>query len=176
MINILPRFCWTLHKQHLIFLCEFETFIVGDWASEFVLFLLIIKIRFIADQHDSYFVIGVVFCLVHPFVDVLEWLSVCDVVHQNYPNRSSIVWTGYRFESFLASLNMKYKNTVSQICNLICFPPACISLDPNSTPMVVSWSNLNFFSRNWSKMQDFPTPKKMKNGLLVSPMTMYLKR
>lgn len=48
--------------------------------------------------------------------------------------------------------------TVSQICNFICFPLAWISLDPNSTPMVVSWSNLNFFYRNWRRMHDLPTP------------------
>lgn len=34
--------------------------------------------------------------------------------------------------------------------------------DPNSTPMVVSWSTLNFFSKNCNKIQDFPTPINKK--------------
>jgi hypothetical protein len=41
-------------------------------------------------------------------------------------------------------------------------------LEPNSTPMVVSWSNLNFFSRNWRSMQLFPTPGVITNCTCIS--------
>ena len=50
---------------------------------------------------------------------------------------------------------------------------------PNSTPMVVSWSNLNFLSRNYSNIQDFPTPLNIINiysSQLESPIMMNLNK
>lgn len=35
---------------------------------------------------------------------------------------------------------------------------------PNSTPMVVSWSNLNFLSKNCIRIQDLPTPIHNSKG------------
>lgn len=120
--------------------------------------LLEIEIGFIADEREGYFVVGVAFGLIQPFANVIECLSAGDIVHQDDTDGSSIVRPGDRFECLLSCLKHRDNGTVSQICSLICLPLAWMTLEPNSTPIVVSWSNLNFFSRNCSKMHDFPTP------------------
>lgn len=48
--------------------------------------------------------------------------------------------------------------TVSQICNLICFPSMLIILAPNSTPIVRSCTGWNRLSVNCNSKHDLPTP------------------
>ncbi len=49
-------------------------------------------------------------------------------------------------------------STVSHICNFIGRLDAVIIFEPNYTPIVESWSNLNFFYMNCNNMHDLPTP------------------
>ena len=63
--------------------------------------------------------------------------------------------------SWPAYINIKC--TVSHICNLTLSVATSMTLDPNSTPTVVSESILNLFSRNCISMQDFPTPINIKH-------------
>lgn len=120
--------------------------------------LLEVKISLVSDEYHCYFVVRVAFCFVQPFPDIVEAFSIGDIIDEDHPDGASVVWPRDRFKGLLTSL-CYIDHTVSQICSLICLLLAVITLDPNSTPMVVSWSNLNFFSRNWSRMQDFPTPE-----------------
>src|SRR5690554_6939200 len=52
--------------------------------------------------------------------------------------------------------------TVSHICNLICLSSIVIIREPNSTPIVRSWTGWKRLSVNWSKRQLFPTPERGK--------------
>lgn len=106
--------------------------------------VLCLEVRLVADEETSDFVICVGLRLIQPLSNVIEWLSVGDVVDEKYSDGSSVVGAGDGLKGFLSSL-YALKCTVSHICNLIGFPPTWIIFDPNSTPMVVSWSNLNFF-------------------------------
>jgi hypothetical protein len=49
------------------------------------------------------------------------------------------------------------KNTVSQIWSFMVLFLTLTYLEPNSTPIVVSWSVLNLWSTNWSRRHDLPT-------------------
>jgi len=119
--------------------------------------LLKIKISLICYKHHWYFIIRVTSSFFYPFTNVVKRLSIGNIIDQNNSNRSSVIRSCNGFESFLSCLN-KLIFTVSHICNLMCLSLVVISLDPNSTPIVVSWSNLNFFYKNWRRTQDFPTP------------------
>lgn len=121
------------------------------------LFLLTLKISFIADQKASHLLIGIGPRLIQPPRHIPKRLPITDIIHQNHPYRPSVVRTCNRLESFLSRLPLT-TNTVSQICSLINLSATLMILDPNYTPIVVSCSNLNFLSRNCRSIQLFPTP------------------
>lgn len=75
---------------------------------------------------------------------------------------SKIYWGGetQHFPGYGARFLTKTKHTVSQICNLICFPSMVIMRAPNSTPMVKSCTGWNRLSVNCNSRHDFPTPRK----------------
>jgi hypothetical protein len=87
-------------------------------------------------------------------------LAICNIVHQDGPDRTSIVWSSDWFENLLSSLKIVNNDgTVSQICIFTFLSWMSTILDPNYTPIVVSLSTLNLFSRNCMRIQDLPTPK-----------------
>ena len=96
-----------------------------------------LEICFIAYQDQRKLLIGVVFCFVDPIRNVIERVTVCDIINQDSPNRTSVVGPGNGLEYFLSCLNLNQKGTVSQICSLILYDPTSITFDPNSTPTVV---------------------------------------
>jgi hypothetical protein len=120
--------------------------------------VLAFEVGLIGDQKTGDLIVGVGLGFVEPLGDVVEALAVGEVVDEDDADGSAVVAAGDGLESFLAGLRGG-GGTVSQICSLTGRSPMVTILDPNSTPMVVSWSNLNFFSRNWSNMQLFPTPE-----------------
>ena len=122
------------------------------------MYLLGLEVLLVADEEGGDFIVGVGLGLVEPLADVVKGLAVGDVVDEDDTDGSSVVGPGDGLEGFLSGLDDE-RGTVSQICSLMGLPPTWMILDPNSTPMVVSWSNLNFFYKNWRSMQLLPTPK-----------------
>ena len=111
------------------------------------MYLLGLEVLFVADEEGCDFIVGVGLGLVKPLADIVEGLAVGDVVDEDNADGSSVVGPGDGLEGFLSGLDDE-RVTVSQICSLMGFPPTWMILEPNSTPMVVSWSNLNFFYKN----------------------------
>ena len=119
--------------------------------------ILALKVSFISNEEAGHFVIGICLGLIEPFPNVGETFSVGEVIDEDDTDGAAVVAARDGLEGLLSGLHHP-SCTVSHICNLTGLSPMLTIFDPNSTPMVVSWSNLNFFSRNCSSMQDLPTP------------------
>ena len=84
------------NEGHLELACELLSFLLGHLALGFLVAL-------VTHQHFTDAGLGVLFNFLNPGSHVLERLPVCDVVHDDYALRSSVVGGGQRAEAFLAS-------------------------------------------------------------------------
>lgn len=66
--------------------------------------LLALQVRLVANQEGGDFVVGVGACFIQPFGDVIERLSVADIVDQYDSDGAAIVGACNGLESFLSSL------------------------------------------------------------------------
>ena len=121
--------------------------------------LLILQIIFVSHEDDCQLLICIIFCFFEPFGEVVEGLSIGDIVHEYGADGAAIIRSRDGFEDFLSRLtDIVNRSTVSQICILSFRLYNSISFEPNSTPIVVSLSYLNLPSRNCINTHDFPTP------------------
>lgn len=67
-----------------------------------------LKISFISDEYNCYFVVGVWFSLVHPFANIVEWISISYVVDENDTDWTSIIRSRDGFESLLSCLHKEW--------------------------------------------------------------------
>jgi len=121
--------------------------------------LLILKIILISHEDDCQLLICVIFGFFEPLTEVVEGLAIGYIVHENSADGAAIIRSRDGFEDLLSRLiDVENRSTVSQICILSLRSYSSTSFEPNSTPMVVSLSYLNFPSRNCINTHDFPTP------------------
>jgi hypothetical protein len=109
------------------------------------------------EQGDDLLVGGIGLGLLDPLLDVVETVAAGYIVDQDCSDRAAVVRSRNRLVDLLPGLYC-ISITVSQICSLSGLSLMVIVFDPNSTPMVGSDSILNRRSKNWRRMQDFPTP------------------
>eukprot|EP00981_Chlorochromonas_danica_P015432 scaffold12089_cov176-Ochromonas_danica.AAC.10 len=142
---------------------------------------LVLEVLLVAHKGDDQVGVGVLSGLFKPSIQVLEGVSARDVVHEKCTTGAAVVAARYAAEGLLPRLGTPATGsvesdkdtqndalTVSHICSLINLPSMSMVRDPNSTPIVMSWTCWKRLSVNCKRKQLFPTQ--------VSPMIINLNK
>jgi len=114
------------------------------------------QIGLVSDKNDDEVGTGAGHCFLHKPIDGIEGLPRGDVEGQEGTNGSAVT-VAYPLK-YDRVMDLKLScPAVSHICSFITFPLLVTVFDPNSTPIVGSFSCLNLLSVNWIMRQDFPT-------------------
>lgn len=137
LLNFFTSLSRSLEKCETVHGCKLLSVFVGHLS-------LVLDVYFVTHQHNLHFFVAVILYFVEPAADVVERISLGDIVHQEGSNRSTmmmvvplVVGPSDCFEGLLPSLG-NYKVTVSQIWILMVRSLMIVFLEPNYTPRVGS--------------------------------------
>lgn len=110
-VNIL--LCTRLVKLTIELLAKFLCFLVADFT------LIVRQIAFVADDQFTDVLLWVLLDLSHPCLNVLEWPTIGNGVHENNALSTLVVCCGYILEPILASCvpNGHFESNVTNLKN-----------------------------------------------------------